>query len=310
MYTAGAGSGTGAGAWCNCSWLSRVLKAALSSPSASCASGRAMRLATSASVCRSACGWLVTSFTAGWAGAGAAAAAAWALANASAIMGSRLAMAWGANMKGGGMKALLGYCIMKPGGGMKQGMPCAQPPLPVLCTAVPSEPDDADEVGTGTPMAGAMHCMAGSGSLTTAPDCMAGSCLMLVMAAAGELVPDRRGALAGGGAGAAGAGAMTSCSIAENLDLRLVLPPSRRKCFCAWLATCVGVLLGTKCLLIPRQLPLPSFSRPRRNATCSLADQGCPFRGPAEEASPCISTPSSPDPLDGSCGSISAMSSE
>lgn len=39
----------------------------------------------------------------------------------------------------------------------------------------------------------------------------------------------------------------------------------RIKYFCAWLATCVGVLVTTKFRDMLRQSPLPYFSKPRRN---------------------------------------------
>lgn len=84
------------------------------------------------------------------------------------------------------------------------GIPCAQTPLPVLCTAVPSESDDPEEVGTGTPIAGAMQGAVGSGTLTTAGIC-ATSCLR-TMAAAGELASEMRGTLLMGGVGAEVAG--------------------------------------------------------------------------------------------------------
>ena len=50
----------------------------------------------------------------------------------------------------------------------------------------------------------------------------------------------------------------------------------RRKYFCAWLATWVGVFVGTKFLEIPLQSPLPSFSRPTRNIWCSFSVHGMP----------------------------------
>ena len=52
------------------------------------------------------------------------------------------------------------------------------------------------------------------------------------------------------------------------LDRLLSLPPpelSLMKYFCAWLATCVGVLVCTKLREMFLQSPLPYFFRPRRN---------------------------------------------
>ena len=43
----------------------------------------------------------------------------------------------------------------------------------------------------------------------------------------------------------------------------------RMKCFCACDATCVGVRVGTKCLLTSFQRPRPKCSIPLRNASCS-----------------------------------------
>ncbi|KAL0907528.1 hypothetical protein M5K25_021943 [Dendrobium thyrsiflorum] len=43
----------------------------------------------------------------------------------------------------------------------------------------------------------------------------------------------------------------------------------RMKYFCAWLATCVGVLVTTKFLDMLRQSPLPYLSSPRRNSLFS-----------------------------------------
>ncbi|CAA6669803.1 unnamed protein product [Spirodela intermedia] len=50
------------------------------------------------------------------------------------------------------------------------------------------------------------------------------------------------------------------------------------KYFWAWLATCVGVLVSTNFLDIPRQSPFPSFSRPSRNVRCSSSVHGTPAR--------------------------------
>jgi len=50
-----------------------------------------------------------------------------------------------------------------------------------------------------------------------------------------------------------------------------------RKYFWAWLATCVGVRVVTKCREMPRQSPFPSFSRPARNIRCSSSVHGTPF---------------------------------
>mmetsp|Transcript_12154 Transcript_12154/g.44356 ORF Transcript_12154/g.44356 Transcript_12154/m.44356 type:complete len:321 (-) Transcript_12154:314-1276(-) len=46
-------------------------------------------------------------------------------------------------------------------------------------------------------------------------------------------------------------------------------PLMRRKCFCAWLATCVGDLVLTNSLDMALQNPLPCFSSPCRNSLCS-----------------------------------------
>jgi hypothetical protein len=49
-----------------------------------------------------------------------------------------------------------------------------------------------------------------------------------------------------------------------------------RKYFWAWLATCVGVRVVTKCREMPRQSPFPSLSRPARNIRCSSSVHGTP----------------------------------
>lgn len=51
------------------------------------------------------------------------------------------------------------------------------------------------------------------------------------------------------------------------LDLLLSLPPelSLMKYFCAWLATCVGVLVCTKLRDMFLQSPFPYFFSPKRN---------------------------------------------
>jgi len=67
------------------------------------------------------------------------------------------------------------------------------------------------------------------------------------------------------------------CSMAANRDRRFDTPLMRRKCFCAWLATCVGVRVGTKYLLTARQLPFPSLSSPSRNCRCSCSVHGTPL---------------------------------
>mmetsp|Transcript_58705 Transcript_58705/g.187258 ORF Transcript_58705/g.187258 Transcript_58705/m.187258 type:complete len:201 (-) Transcript_58705:253-855(-) len=83
-------------------------------------------------------------------------------------------------------------------------------------------------------------------------------------------------------------------------DFLLETPWRRRKCFWAWDATWVGVLVGTKCREIPRQFPLPSFLRPTRNAMCSLSVHGipfldsCPFDLPSPE--PFRDSPGCPSP--------------
>ena len=53
----------------------------------------------------------------------------------------------------------------------------------------------------------------------------------------------------------------------------------RRKYFWAWLATCVGARVVTKCREMPRQSPFPSFSRPARNRRCSSSVHGTPGDG-------------------------------
>jgi hypothetical protein len=64
----------------------------------------------------------------------------------------------------------------------------------------------------------------------------------------------------------------------KRLDLRFfcVRLLCLRKYFCAWLATCVGVRVVTKCREMPRQSPFPSFSRPARNRRCSSSVHGTP----------------------------------
>lgn len=51
------------------------------------------------------------------------------------------------------------------------------------------------------------------------------------------------------------------------LDLRLSFPPEscRMKYFCAWLATCVGVLVVTKFREMFLQSPFPYFFNPNKN---------------------------------------------
>ena len=66
------------------------------------------------------------------------------------------------------------------------------------------------------------------------------------------------------------------CSRAANRLLRFVTPDRRMKCFWACEATWVGVRVDTKYLLMPRQLPLPSFFRPWRKNLCSASVQGWP----------------------------------
>lgn len=48
------------------------------------------------------------------------------------------------------------------------------------------------------------------------------------------------------------------------------------KYFCAWLATCVGVLVCTKFREMPLQSPFPSFCNPTRNKRCSSSVHGTP----------------------------------
>mmetsp|Transcript_12730 Transcript_12730/g.30193 ORF Transcript_12730/g.30193 Transcript_12730/m.30193 type:complete len:235 (+) Transcript_12730:306-1010(+) len=59
---------------------------------------------------------------------------------------------------------------------------------------------------------------------------------------------------------------------------RRLIELSRMKYFCAWLATCVGVLVVTKLREMLRQSPLPNFASPSRNSRCSSSVQGTPFR--------------------------------
>lgn len=47
-----------------------------------------------------------------------------------------------------------------------------------------------------------------------------------------------------------------------------------RKYFWAWLATCVGVLVGTKFLEMPLQSPLPSLCNPAKKVLCSSSVHG------------------------------------
>lgn len=63
----------------------------------------------------------------------------------------------------------------------------------------------------------------------------------------------------------------------ERLFFRLALL-CRIKYFCAWLATCVGVLDVTKFRAIPRQSPFPNFWRPIKNSRCSSSVHGTPER--------------------------------
>ena len=53
---------------------------------------------------------------------------------------------------------------------------------------------------------------------------------------------------------------------------------SLMKYFCAWDATCVGVLEMTKLREMERQSPLPNLARPRRNRRCSSSVHGMPLR--------------------------------
>lgn len=69
-----------------------------------------------------------------------------------------------------------------------------------------------------------------------------------------------------------------SVTASKRLDLLLfwVRLFCLRKYFWAWLATCVGVRVVTKCREMPRQSPFPSFSRPARNIRCSSSVHGTP----------------------------------
>lgn len=73
--------------------------------------------------------------------------------------------------------------------------------------------------------------------------------------------------------------ATLSAGMSKRLDLllRLFKLLCRKKYFCAWLATCVGVLVVTKFLEMPRQSPFPSFCKPTKNIRCSSSVQGTPF---------------------------------
>jgi hypothetical protein len=69
-----------------------------------------------------------------------------------------------------------------------------------------------------------------------------------------------------------------SCTTSKRLDLLFfcVILFCLRKYFWAWLATCVGVRVVTKCREMPRQSPFPSLSRPARNIWCSSSVHGTP----------------------------------
>jgi len=68
------------------------------------------------------------------------------------------------------------------------------------------------------------------------------------------------------------------CWISNKLALRFLFCVfcCRMKYFCACEATCVGVLVCTKCLDIPRQSPLPNEFKPIRNDLCSSSVQETP----------------------------------
>jgi hypothetical protein len=94
--------------------------------------------------------------------------------------------------------------------------------------------------------------------------------------AAGLLMPRDRAGSSASGAELAALPAFSTTS--KRLDLRFfcVRLLCRRKYFWAWLATCVGVRVVTKCREMPRQSPFPSFSRPARNRRCSSSVHGTP----------------------------------
>ena len=67
-------------------------------------------------------------------------------------------------------------------------------------------------------------------------------------------------------------------AMSNRLGLRFFLsfPACLRKYFCAWLATCVGVLVVTKFFEIPLQSPFPRFLKPFKKILCSSSVQGFP----------------------------------
>ena len=69
--------------------------------------------------------------------------------------------------------------------------------------------------------------------------------------------------------------------MSKRLDLRFFLSFEAcclRKYFCAWLATCVGVLVGTYFIDIPLQSPFPRSFNPARKVLCSSSVHGVPER--------------------------------
>jgi hypothetical protein len=66
--------------------------------------------------------------------------------------------------------------------------------------------------------------------------------------------------------------------MSNKLDrrLRLLTLVCLMKYFCACDATCVGVLVVTKCREIPRQSPFPSFCNPIKKFLCSSSVHATP----------------------------------
>ena len=63
----------------------------------------------------------------------------------------------------------------------------------------------------------------------------------------------------------------------EARRFSFLFPPSLRKYFWAWEATCVGVLVMTNCLEMLLQLPFPNLASPAKKRRCSSSDQATPF---------------------------------
>ena len=69
-----------------------------------------------------------------------------------------------------------------------------------------------------------------------------------------------------------------AATISNKLDrlFRLLTFVCLMKYFCACDATCVGVLVVTKCLEMPRQSPFPSFCNPIKKFLCSSSVHATP----------------------------------